>query len=359
VHAHRSRLFLLLARAALVLTSLALVIGIGEVVARLTWQERVNPPRSGEVRDLPSIKGRKALSAANANGLHKGAYYRTNAHAIRGPEYLEHPEPGTFRIAMTGDSITMGWGVEEGFAYPAQVEARLNANPLEHATDTQGQPVQHFEVLNFGLAGLNTLAAIRRLEQKSRIYSPALAVYGFTINDIEGAHYRRSDDAKVNSALADRYRAHYTSSSYLLRTLWPNWIALRERISPTPGSLRVTQFENYFENPKAWANLDRGLARFRKFGESNGLCSVVFIHTHLTQLGPFHLYHPIYDKVADAAAAHGLPVVRSYPAFDSARASAYWVSYWDAHPNASAHALLANVLEAGLRELPENCWRAD
>jgi lysophospholipase L1-like esterase len=346
-----------LARLTLLFASLLGVVSGAEIVARLTWQEPIRRPRRAEPLDLPRIKGLAALAQPNANGVHVGAYYRTNSRAIRGPEYAAVPEPGVFRIVVTGDSVTMGWAVDEQAAYPARLEVRLNVDPIPGARDTSGGAIDRFEVLNFGLAGLNAASAIRRLVEKSKVYDSQMAVYGFTVNDIEGPHYRKGDDAEVNQALADRYRAHRFSSSFLLRVIWPNWIALHERIRPTPGSMRVVQHENYFENPGAWADLDRALVELRAFGVENDVCTVVFLHTHLTQLGPFHLYHAIYDKVAAAAEGHGIPVVRSYDAFDGGTASAYWVSYWDSHPNAAGHGVLAGALDAGLRTLPRSCWQ--
>jgi len=250
----------------------------------------------------------------------------------------------------------MGWGVEEDDAYPARLKARLNADPIANARGREGEPIGHFSVLNFGLAGLNTASSIERLIKKAQIYRPQMAVYGFTINDIEGPRYRGGDDGGVNKVLAERYRAHRFSPSYLIRVLWPNWVALEEMILPTPGSLHVVQMENYFDNPAAWQDLDGGLERFARFGRAQGICAVLLLHTHLTQLGPFHAFHPIYDRVAEAGEAHGLPVIRSFDNFDGLSAPAYWVSYWDAHPNAAAHEVLAGALDSGLRALPSKCW---
>jgi hypothetical protein len=165
--------------------STGLVLLVAEGLARLA----ANPLERPEPRDhgsLPAIHGLKALAQSDQDGVHAGVRHRTNSHGLRGPEYSEWPEDGAFRIAVTGDSIAMGWGVEEDAAYASLLEASLNAGaPLA------GQS-QSYEVLNFGLAGLNTRTAVSRLEHFSERYHPNLAIYGFTVNDIEGPHYRKS-----------------------------------------------------------------------------------------------------------------------------------------------------------------------
>jgi hypothetical protein len=182
--------------------------------------------------------------------------YRTNSESIRGPEISAEAAPGVVRIAITGDSVTAGWGVEEVDTYANRLEAALEEVPVEGASRATG-----YEVLNFGLAGLNAQAAIDRLEQKSRIYHPQITVYGFTVNDIEGPSYRRSD-LEVDGELAKRYRAHRFSKSYLLRVLWPNVIALREWVRPIPGSQLEAFHHGYFDNPAASGDLESALARF-------------------------------------------------------------------------------------------------
>jgi lysophospholipase L1-like esterase len=346
-----------LARALLLLVSLLVVLGLAEGAARLSWNEKERRPAPAEYdASLPRIKGLRALAAPHVRGVHKGVLYRTNSRAIRGPEYAERPPAGVFRVAITGDSVTMGWGVEEAEAYPALLEQGLSAHPV--APDAR----RSYQVLNFGLAGLNADGAVSRLIKKSAYYRPSLVVYGFTVNDIEGPHFRRSDpqtdESPGNQSLANRYRAQRFSPSYLLRILWPNWVALQEMWSPTPGTHQAALLENYFENPAAFAALDAALGRLAAHAEEQGICAHVLVHTQLSQLGPFHPYSSVYDVVAQAADRHGLGVTTTESRFDRANAAGYWVSYWDAHPNAAAHRVLAEALEEGLRGLPAACWQA-
>jgi lysophospholipase L1-like esterase len=340
-----------IARLILLTSSLALVFGIAEGVARITWPKREAGWKRPPPGDLEKIEGLVALSQPNVLGQHVGVMFRTNSNAIRGPEISSQPAPGVVRVAITGDSVTAGWGVEEQHTYSTYLEEFLTETPIEGARETKG-----YEVLNFGLAGLNAPAAIDRLIQKSSLYQPRVAVYGYTVNDIEGPSYRKSD-LQVDGDLAKRYRAKRFSRSYLIRVIWPNLIALREWLSPVPGSQLEAFYHNYFDNIAAWRDVDTALARFANWGRSEDVCVMLLLHTQLTNLGPFHLYHPMYDAVAKAAERHGVQTIRSFSRFDGANAVSYWIHLWDAHPNANGHRVLAEALDEGLRSLPAGCWR--
>ena len=180
----------ILARLALGALGVTAVLGTAELIARSVWEEpyaAALPPDP----DLPTLLDRQ-LDHKNLSGIHRGVYFRTNSRRIRGPEYSPEPPPGVIRILIVGDSVTMGWGVNEADTYSARLEALLNAE------STAGS----YEVLNGGLAGLNIGQVMRRLGPRVRNYHPDLIVYGFTSNDIEGPAYRKlgPDDAHTRGA---------------------------------------------------------------------------------------------------------------------------------------------------------------
>src|SRR5262249_55722449 len=192
--------------AALVLGGLLVGLGIAEIIARLTWQPpvatqpRVVPP------GLPELHTADDLAQPNVRGIYNGAFVRTNGAGFRGPERAL-PKPGdVFRIAVAGDSVTMGSGVEEEETYVALVEQALNAG---------GPP--RYEVLNLGLIGLDISGVMARLRSVGLRFEPDLIVYGCTINDIAGNGYRPSMitwSRLIQHAGYERFR---DSPSYLLR----------------------------------------------------------------------------------------------------------------------------------------------
>jgi lysophospholipase L1-like esterase len=332
-----------LARVALALVSIALVLLVGEVVARVTWPEVEHRPLERPASDLP-VLSRLDLNRKNVSGLFKGTFYRTNAATLRGPDYTELPAPGVFRIAVAGDSVTAGSGVDEEDTYSAALERRLN----------EDEGPRQFQVLNMGLGGLNAQWVINRMIRASRFYRFQLAVYGWTPNDIEGKHYEEvegREDWVAHWATVLRYQSH---PSYLVRVLWPRILSMRTGSLREKASRDQEMRWNYLENPAAWADFAAALDRFASFTRERGICGHVFIHSRRAELQDVH------ERVALAALARGLTVSRSMPAFAGRRPEEFRLSPFDAHPNVEGHALLAKALLDGLRsKLPPSCWDAE
>jgi lysophospholipase L1-like esterase len=332
------------ARLLLLIASAALALLLAEGAARLAWSERPHP--SEPAADLPVLRTVRELNRPDVRGVHKRAYFRTNSAGLRGPEYSREPAKGTFRIAVIGDSVTMGSGVDEADTYVAKLPLLLSkhgANP-------------DYEALNVGLAGINIQHAIDRLEAAAEHYRFDLVVYGFTINDIEGPHYEKVASSDAWSRYWTEAFRHEQSRSYLLRSVWPRWIALKERIQPTLDERFRERFFNYFENDAAWQFLLEELDRFAGFARERDICAHVLVHTHLTELGAQHPLLPIYERVAEAARDRGLSVTQSYPFFDGVWPPDLWVNLLDPHPNADGHSIMARALATGLAELPDECW---
>ncbi len=359
-----------LATAALAAAALVLSLALLELAVRAAWpyvapthevqaeriarmvataeREAAREPEGGAEPDeeLPRLTTLRDLMRPNARGLYKNVVHRTNSAGFRGPEYTPRPEPGVFRIAVTGDSITMGAGVEESETYSAQLEELLDA-------DGDGR---RYEVMNLGLAGINLAWSVRRVEKIGMRYHPDLIVYGFTPNDIESRAYE-SLPGDGGHAREERNRRLRESPSYLLRAVWPRLHQLRGLVAPPEGSYAYEIEHNYFHNAAAWRELTSWLDRFAELADEAGICGHVLIHTQLVQLGWLHPLEAIYDKVAEAARARGLGVTETLDAFRGRRAIDLWVHAGDSHPNPEGHALFARLLHDGLRGLPERCWR--
>jgi len=213
---------------ALVAAGIAVALGISEAVARLTWNGSTPDtfqPAAPVPNDLPELTTIFELAAPHARGIFRGRPWRSNSAGFRGPDYPDTAPPGTFRIAVAGDSFVMGEKVFEEEAYPAVLERKLNA----------GSDGRHYEVLNLGLSGLNIKWVLHRLEIGLR-YHPDLIVYGFTINDIEGPGYRESVPLPELIARQREYFAAMDSPSYLLRAMLPRLMSLRDTLFIGPGS---------------------------------------------------------------------------------------------------------------------------
>jgi lysophospholipase L1-like esterase len=339
-----------LAAPALAVVGVAAVLAAAELFLRATAPDTHAPglrPRDPPDDAAPVLtKLAEIYNQKHVRGWWRGVFVRTNSRTLRGPEYASRPAPGVFRIAIGGDSVTMGLGVDEADTYPAQLERLL-------AEDGRGPPV---EVINAGLSGINVNYAVSRLSDVARHYHPQLLVLGFTSNDIEGRYYRPLATGEADAALEAARMRFADAPSHLLRALWPRGVSLREQLWPTPGTYVQELAYNYFENPQAWQNLRNGLERLARLTRGRGVCGHVLIHTSLGELGWLHPERRIYAAVEAAAREFGLGVTQSFPQFRGSHAPSLWVNAYDHHPNALGNALLARALRDGLRTLPEACW---
>lgn len=329
------------ARALVLLFSTVLGAGAAEVLLRLQLQAELAAAGHAKAEDpqaagLPEIEGVFALATPNQRVRYRHALYVTNSRGLRGGEYSLAAAPGTFRIAMMGDSFTMGSGVRVEEAYPALVEDALRGTG----------PARDYEVINLGLSGLSLAQSLdERLLPIGLDYSPDLIVYGFTLNDLEGPDY-----------VAPPRVPPTPSGSLLFDLLHQRWDWLRDMAWPSRTSYVRELDENFFHNPVVWRRFESDLDRLAAIGRERGVCIVVLLHTHLTELNPWHPFLRHYDAVAAAARARGMHVVETFPWFEGVDPLDYTCAVHDPHPNAAGHQILSEALLRSLRALPPACW---
>lgn len=89
----------------------------------------------------------------------------SNANRMRGGPITPQPEPGVFRIACLGDSVTFGWGVEDDQAWPAVLQRQLRAEGIQ------------VECLNVGVPAQSVTAMSAWLQ----VIGPTLGLSGFVV----------------------------------------------------------------------------------------------------------------------------------------------------------------------------------
>jgi lysophospholipase L1-like esterase len=323
----------------------AVVVGLlgAEVIARLAWREPARSPLAQE-GTLPVLDDFWDLVRPNVRGINRGVLYRSNSRGLRGPEWSPEPAAGVFRIAIAGDSTTMGSGVEEEDRYSSQLERLLN----------ERDSGRRYEVMNTGLNGLNIDHGVQRLERMMAHYRAHLFVFGFSRNDIEGPAYKEAEGYEEVAEWWLWAQRNARSSSYFWRLLSYRIVDFHTRSNRVRKNQEIR--DNYLENPAAWAAFLGGLDRFAALAREHGVCAHVLLHTHLDNLGPDHPYLDIYERVQNAAIERGISVTASFPYFEGRRPVPLWVSLFDPHPNRDGHEILARALSDGLAELPPSCW---
>ncbi len=111
--------------------------------------------------------------AHRPNYISKGERYTERAGILRPDDVAEQAAPGTFRIAVLGDSVAAAIKL----AYPERVFTRL-----ENRLDKLYGP-DSVEVLNFGVSGYSTLQEAALLDERVGKYSPDMLVLQYCMND--------------------------------------------------------------------------------------------------------------------------------------------------------------------------------
>jgi len=103
----------------------------------------------------------------------------TNSDGFRDGPFAPVSLAGTHRIAAVGDSVTLGFWVEQSESWPDQLEGLLNL-PLP----TSDSPC-HFEVMNFGVTGYDLGQEVELVQSRVLPFRPDSLVLAITSNDEE------------------------------------------------------------------------------------------------------------------------------------------------------------------------------
>jgi lysophospholipase L1-like esterase len=104
-------------------------------------------------------------------GPHMSYAVEINSRGLRDREHPHAKPDGVFRIALLGDSLAWGWGVDNGLAFADLVEEELGPG---------------VEVINLGVPGYSTDQELWTLQREGRRYSPDLVLLAFILNDVPG-----------------------------------------------------------------------------------------------------------------------------------------------------------------------------
>jgi len=102
-------------------------------------------------------------------------YVRINADGLRGREHAPAKPPGTFRIALLGDSYAEALQVEQSDAFWSITEGQLR-----QCASLGGREV---EVINFGVSGYGTAQELITLRERVWQYEPDLVLLAVTTNN--------------------------------------------------------------------------------------------------------------------------------------------------------------------------------
>ena len=263
------------------------------------------------------------LKPGQARDLAAGVPWATNALGMRDRDYPRLKPPATFRVALAGDSIGAGWGVDDGEGFEPRLEARWDAR-----SRAAGGPA--VEVLNFAVPGHGPGQRWTQFATLGWSFDPDFVIYEATPADAGW------DERRLRSTLtrgvgfdAPVYRDVLASAGV------------------KPG-LDAEGYRRALK-PLRWEILAGVYRRAADECRARGVPSAWVLVPRVGKL----VDGDDRRKLLDVARRAGFDaVIDATGAYDGENPRALSISPRDFHPNADGHARLARAFDDALRVFP-------
>jgi hypothetical protein len=242
----------------------------------------------------------------------------------------EKPE-GTFRIAVLGASMDMGWGVSYQDTYVNRLQAWLN--DVARAPRPGGP--RRYEVLNFAVAAYSPLQRLETLRRKVMAFQPDLVIYSATTLDIRLMEIHLCDLLRQRIDL----RYDFVREAVALASLDRDDVRVdRDGLLVHKQQLKRKLKSCY------WHLYDRTLASIAGECRSAGVpLAIVIIPRVGSEDAPGLRAEPV-ARLKALATHHAITAFDLSDAFDHDDPATLEVATWDDHPNATGHARLFEAM---------------
>jgi len=295
------------------------IAGLGEILLRVYLAFNtvydVEMTRYSNALKMPSDPNLAHEHRPSTSATLMGVDIAINSDGLRDREYPVARDRA-YRMIFLGDSLTLGWGVERTETFEHLLEERYNR---------QGRG--SVEILNFGIGNYNTAQEAALFAKKGLKYRPDRLVVFYFINDAEPT--------------PTPSRWEFLGHSRLITFYWSRLNILWSRLS---GRDFLEQYGSlYHEGQPGWEAAKEAFVRLKGLCATNGIDLRVVLLPELHELKnpPFRRE---YSMVSQFLTAGEIPVLDVTAAFAGvADPVSLWVAVDDAHPNATAHALIADA----------------
>ena len=272
-----------------------------------------------------------ALSVPPPEWSDRPGHYYFQEGAVNYQDYIysKQKPPGTFRIAVVGDSFTYGEKLQNDDTLPKRLERFLNLN--------SAQP--KIEVMNFGVPGYSTRNEVRLARQAIASWDVDLVLLQITLNDPElipksAADLNRDETGKL--AIRQPIFEYWKSLGFVL-----------ERLNNSASHEDYQEyFFNLFTNRKTWKNFRAGLDEFSDAVRKRNRQVFAFVFPLLSHpLDERYPFMPLHQKIASQLEANKIPYLDLFPAFSGIPEDRLVVEPGkDRHPNEIANRIAAEAL---------------
>ena len=255
-----------------------------------------------------------------------------NSLGYRDVEHVPAKPAGVYRIAVIGDSVAMGQGVQPQEAFAKVLERRLKAAGT------------NAEVVLFAVTGYSTSQELALLDDAYR-YHPDLVLWTYVLND--------PADPVIDNANGELGAYFHAPSSYALDYLHTLWVRsalnVKARDCPAEWHLQMHCVHR--------TDIERNFAALARSASAHHVPVAVAIVPALPEGGYSNYpYASIHEDIRAIAMANGLRVIDALGAFQGLDVETLrlpdtgaWRDPW--HPNIRGHALLGEYLAAQLKDV--------
>jgi len=263
----------------------------------------------------------------NTEGYLSGKKVKINSQGLRDIDYPINKPKNTYRIAVIGDSITFGYGVDVNESYPEILEEILNSKSKIN-----------IEVLNFGVPGYTGIQEFYILENKVLKYDPDLIIIGHYLNDPDEIWDLFESASKIPTPI----KTFLDERSYFYR-----WVQKKvNRIKNKAGVTKFTTYKKLYETDSDyWINHKLRFQEMSKISEEKGIPILVVLLPDWENLDDTYLYKDETKLLNTTIIESGLFSLDIFPEIKGLNSEEYKINQEDlAHPNYKGHKLIAEII---------------
>lgn len=310
--------------AAGVLTGIVILEGVSRVTYEAPWYDRL-------------------VAEQQRNQEHK---YRSNADGLRDEDYPPIKPANYRRVLVLGDSFTFGSGVlDDDAVFPEIIEKQLNERVALLG-------VQHVDVLNGGIPGSLTKDWVKLWQRLADRFEPDVVLIVFFLRD--GTHTGSINGFfdPIRDKIVSRNRQSISYRySYFYRLLRDRWD--RSEVAGEYTKEFQTAYFGNAEQTSEWLEAQHNLLTIKRFAQQKSATVGLAVFPVLVELDDRYPFRAICDLIVNFAQTNDLPAYNLLEAFGGQHDADLWVSAYDQHPNARAHAIAAHYLLPFVRQLLE------
>lgn len=256
--------------------------------------------------------------------FNQGAHIHTNRFGYRDDDFPETPKTSKeFRVALLGDSVGWGWGVEVEKSFAFLLEKRLS----------EKFPDKTIHIMNFSVTGYSTLQEARTLEAVAMKFDPDLVLLVYSLNDPDHIGF-----GSLNNHYLAREKIHLWYEAKSLFMLIKNTIHSDE-------SSLVSNYQDsfFFNHATQYDNVENGFDSIAKTANHHHVPVLVAIAPVFKfEMNQPYPWKAIHKKVSDSAQSLGFSVVDMMDFFEGYGHEQVGIDVM--HPNEVGHDMIAERL---------------